>query len=143
VKGSYVLITALYESRPIAVGSLGEIYFSRGFYAYVGSALGGYKSRLRHHLLQGKKPRWHIDYLLQKAVVRDIIICESSDRIECRIADLLRTGFESISGFGASDCKCKSHVFYGVENMTAEVISLLEANGFEPQRLKDVSTIIE
>jgi len=143
VKGSYVLILSISESLPISVGRLGEPYFSNGFYAYVGSALGGYKSRLKHHLLQGRKPHWHIDYLLQKATIRDIIICTSTERTECRIADVLRGEFESISGFGASDCKCRSHLFYDAKEMTSRIVMLLKESGFRPEHITDFTSIIE
>ena len=74
MKGSYILIIALYEGRTIKVGGLQNIHFPRGRYAYVGSAMGGFKPRLSHHSRRDKRPRWHIDYLLQKAHISDIIL---------------------------------------------------------------------
>ena len=42
-KGTYVLIIALDSDREIAVGALGTLFFRKGRYCYVGSAMGGYK----------------------------------------------------------------------------------------------------
>ena len=141
MKGSYVLITSLSESLPIAIGNLGTLYFSHGFYAYIGSALRGYKSRLKHHLSREKRPHWHIDYLLQIATIRDIIICKSIARTECRIAGVLSTKFESVSGFGTSDCRCKSHLFYNAEEMTTRIVTLLGESGFTPEYFTDFQSI--
>ena len=41
MKGSYVLLVGLPEEQTIAVGGLRDVRFLRGYYAYVGSAMGG------------------------------------------------------------------------------------------------------
>ena len=97
----------------ITVGKLGNILFQPGWYCYIGSALNGLKGRLARHLRRDKKTWWHIDYLLKRADVMEVVWALSSDRLECRIAGALRSqGVESIPGFGASDCRCTSHLFY-------------------------------
>jgi Uri superfamily endonuclease len=58
VKGSYILLIGLSEKQTITIGSLKTVNFSGGYYAYVGSAMGGIKSRLSHHLKGSKKPHW-------------------------------------------------------------------------------------
>ncbi|MFC2005055.1 DUF123 domain-containing protein [Chloroflexota bacterium] len=136
MKGSYVLISKLPEEQVITVGSLKTLHFSRGYYAYVGSALGGVKPRLNHHLQRNKKPRWHIDYFLQRASINNIIICETEDRVECTIAQALSRQFDSIPGFGSSDCKCSSHLFFAVEEMAQEITMMLNSLGMKP-RLTD------
>jgi Uri superfamily endonuclease len=108
-KGSYVLLINLPSARVIRVGSLGEIHFPAGQYAYVGSAMGGFNSRLPHHFRENKKPHWHIDYLLQKARIDGGIISENEERNECTIAGALAESFQCMVGFGSSDCKCKIH----------------------------------
>ncbi len=136
-RGSYVLLMGLPEECDIAVGSLGNIRFACGYYAYVGSALGGFRSRLNRHLRAEKKPHWHIDYLLEKATLDVIITGESPERTECTIALELARQFSSVHGFGASDCRCGSHLFFGTDDMMTEVVSALKAAGLEP-RLKYV-----
>lgn len=131
-RGSYVLLMGLPEERMISVGGLGLIGFPRGQYVYVGSALGGFSSRLNHHLRTGKKPHWHIDYLLEKAVLDAIIIGESMERTECTIARALARLFNSVPGFGASDCRCRSHLFFGADDMMTAAVSALEKAGLRP-----------
>ncbi len=139
VKGSYILLMELSEGQVITAGSLKSIYFPGGYYGYVGSALGGLKSRLNRHLRSDKKPHWHIDYLLQKASINDIIICESEDRAECAIAQALSAQFDSIPGFGSSDCRCHSHLFSASEGMKPKVMAILNSLGMEPRLRADLS----
>ena len=132
VKGSYVLLIELPEERVIATGSFKDINFQSGCYAYAGSALSGLGSRLSRHLKQDKKLHWHIDYLLQWASIRDIIICETEDRIECTIAENLSHRFNPVPGFGSSDCKCASHLFFTGNGTGQEIIAMLESAGIKP-----------
>ena len=114
-KGSYVLLLKLPEEQTINVGSLKAVPFPGGYYAYVGSAMAGFKSRLNHHLNGSRRPRWHIDYLLLMASISSIILFETRDRVECTIAHALSRQFDSIPGFGSSDCRCHSHLFFTTE----------------------------
>jgi Uri superfamily endonuclease len=110
--GSYVLLVYLPKTINVQVGSLGERSFSAGYYAYVGSAMGGLIPRLRRHLKKTKAPRWHIDYLTKKGIISSIIISESALRVECIVAKALKPQFASVAGFGCSDCECESHLFF-------------------------------
>jgi len=112
MKGSYILIINISKSREIVIGSLGKIFFRAGFYAYVGSGMSGLEARVRRHLRKKKKRFWHIDYLLEKARVADVIMIESKNKLECEIARRFSTHLISIKKFGSSDCKCNSHLFY-------------------------------
>lgn len=68
--GDYQLYLGLAEPEVLVIGRLGEFFFSRGIYVYLGSAHGpgGVRSRLERHLLGGSKKRWHIDFLRQFAI---------------------------------------------------------------------------
>jgi Uri superfamily endonuclease len=115
--GSYVLILNLAKTTKIRVGRLGCIDFKRGYYAYVGSALGpgGLAARIRHHLKPAKNPHWHIDYLGRVAVITEIFLCEGPRRFEHvwaqKFSELTETGVPA-KGFGSSDCRCLTHLFY-------------------------------
>jgi len=126
-KGSYLLISHLPAEQRITVGSLKSILFSPGYYTYAGSALSGFKTRLNRHLKREKKPHWHIDYLLKEAAVAGLILIETTDRLECTIARALNTRFDAITGFGASDCRCPSHLFHATEEITPQLITLLDS----------------
>ena len=131
-KGSYVLLISLAEDSVVTVGSLGPMPFHRAHYAYVGSALGGLKQRLGRHLRAEKKLHWHIDYLLEKARIEEAITCETEERMECTIARALGERFESVPGFGASDCRCRSHLFFDTTDMAGRVMSTLERLSLRP-----------
>jgi Uri superfamily endonuclease len=125
MKGSYILVIELKRDKTIQVGKLGKIFFKKGFYVYVGSALNGLEQRIRRHLRSNKKRYWHIDYLLQYATITNVFYKESKDKEECKIAGILAKKLKSIQSFGSSDCKCKSHLFYrskkGLENIIKQL----------------------
>jgi Uri superfamily endonuclease len=137
-KGSYILIIKLPEPQTLKIGRRRLIPFSRGGYAYVGSAMGGLEARLNRHLRENKKPHWHIDYLLQKASVSSIILCETNERLECAIARALNTQFNSIPGFGNSECRCPSHLFFtDKENeMVAVIMVKLDQLAIKPRAIE-------
>jgi Uri superfamily endonuclease len=119
VKGAYVLILWLASAKDVTVGKLGIISFVQGFYAYVGSAMGaaGFKRVERHLDISAgrrKTQKWHIDYLLTVSEVIETIEIATKERIECGIAHNLgrNPSLACIGGFGSSDCKCSSHLFY-------------------------------
>ena len=56
--GSYILLIKLTEEKEIAVGGWQSIPFRDGYYAYVGSAMGGLQARIKRHLKRDKKLHW-------------------------------------------------------------------------------------
>ena len=113
LKGVYILIIKLQKRRDITVGKLGTIAFNSGYYSYVGSALNGLSPRITRHLKADKKLHWHVDYLLCKAKVEEIVFGLSQRGKECILAFQLKKEMIPVEGFGCSDCSCKSHLFYG------------------------------
>ena len=138
-KGCYVLLIELPAEETVTTGRLGPVDYRHGHYAYVGSALGGLRSRLERHLRSEKKAHWHVDYLLEKGRISEIVTCETEERVECVIAGALVGRFSSVSGFGSSDCRCRSHLFFSTAPMTETVVSVLEQLGLGP-RLKCVKS---
>src|SRR3989338_9080093 len=72
VKGSYVLILQLAETKRLTVGKLGTFAFPTGLYLYFGSALNGLRSRIQRHLRKHKKSHWHVDALTAQAAVVEV-----------------------------------------------------------------------
>ena len=133
--GNYILV--LYNEQPqkIEVGKLGTVKLKKGYYLYVGSALGpgGVQARVKRHSQQHKKMHWHIDYLRKVTTLEEIWYLYSNKRYEHYFADLFQQT-ESMSvplvGFGASDCNCQAHLFYSQQcpkfitykqNITADI----------------------
>ncbi|MBI3931051.1 MAG: GIY-YIG nuclease family protein [Chloroflexi bacterium] len=139
--GSYVLFVKVPEKQIITIGRLKAVHFPGGYYAYVGSAMGGFKARLNRHLKGDKKLHWHIDYLLQKAAITSIILCQSEDRLECTIAQALSRQFDSIPSFGCSDCQCHSHLFFATDEkpIMSGVMSNINRLGIKPRLVQDLN----
>lgn len=122
MKGSYILVIYNQENIEILVGALDKIKFNKGFYFYVGSAMGNSGSttlvnRVKRHISPSKtkKTHWHIDYLLDNKYtsIKCVYLIPSLQNLECLLAnEFLNKADSYISKFGSSDCSCKSHLFY-------------------------------
>lgn len=112
MRGIYVLLIEIGKSSDIQIGKRRNYHFGEGYYAYVGSALGSLEKRVARHLDAQKNLYWHIDYLLNLAIVREVIYAETNQKKECLIAQALSEKLASKSGFGCSDCNCSSHLFF-------------------------------
>jgi Uri superfamily endonuclease len=110
-KGVYVLTIWLSRDVKKRVGSLGEVLFEKGLYAYVGSAQNNLDKRINRHLSKSKKVFWHIDHLLDSdfASVPGAFVKEGGKEEECRLANSIKGS--PVHGFGCSDCKCGAHLF--------------------------------
>jgi sugar fermentation stimulation protein A len=110
-RGSYLLILNVKRDRKIDVGKLGKVYFRKGFYIYVGSAMANLSKRMERHRHLRKQHHWHIDELRAVAEFHAVLAVRSSTRLECEIGKALFEIAEwSISGFGSTDCSCETHL---------------------------------
>jgi len=115
--GTYVLVVCLDRDVTIRVGGLGAVRLPAGFYAYAGSALGpgGIAARVGRHARGANGVHWHIDHLRRFASAREAWYATGRLRREhvwARALPRLSGGATSIAGFGASDCRCPSHLVY-------------------------------
>ena len=142
-KGTYALIIALASETTIAVGRLGEFTFPRGHYIYVGSAQMGLHARVRRHLRDEKRMRWHIDYLLEHAQVVEVWYTLSEEHVECqwqRAVHGMPDAKIPVHGFGSSDCRCSSHLTYFPSSPSFELFQKgLGKNGLTVERASTVS----
>ena len=115
--GTYALV--FHSSAPFqaVAGKLGLVFLSRGTWVYVGSAFGpgGLRSRLSHHLKPSHRPHWHIDYI--KSDLRPVEIWTTTDPVKrehdwATLLSALDGASRPIEGFGATDCKCRSHLIH-------------------------------
>jgi Uri superfamily endonuclease len=118
-KGTYVLIASVSQVKRIEIGSLGKFEVIPGFYLYVGSAFGagGLRARIGHHMESTAAPHWHIDFLLQRAVLTEVWFTTAERKLEHRWAELLEEAPQfrmPIPRFGSSDYhrSRSSHLFY-------------------------------
>jgi sugar fermentation stimulation protein A len=108
----YVLILWLDHERTIRVGRLGHIDFPRGIYFYVGSGGRSPAKRIARHIRKKKRKFWHIDFLTAHAAVIGAFLLDAGDISECTMASNLAGKFRPVAGFGSSDCRCGSHLFF-------------------------------
>jgi Uri superfamily endonuclease len=117
----YAIKTRVNEDKiDITIRKLGSFYFPKGIYVYVGSAKRNIHSRIERHLKIEKKQRWHFDYL-RPFVQITAIETYSGEEGECQLFQRLmkeNKGSVPVRGFGSSDCKCKSHLFFIPESCT-------------------------
>ena len=135
-KGTYILFLHLDTDTSIRVGKLGTFDFSAEWYAYIGSAFGrgGLRGRLKHHLRPVNKPHWHIDYLRQYAPVRETWTIVSEIVYEHRLAELLLDIPQAtipVVGFGASDCRCDTHLLKFLTMIHCDVLDTSIADDIE------------
>jgi len=122
MKGTYIIAIYVLENSIIKIGALGEIEFLKGYYLYIGSAMGNkgsttLENRVKRHVSNSKDKKifWHIDYLLtnQNCVITRLYLIPSLKRLECIIAnDISLISDQLIKNFGSSDCDCLSHLYY-------------------------------
>lgn len=99
----------------VVVGSLGIMRIDLGAYLYLGSAFGpgGLRARLSRHAVRCKIERWHIDYLRPRMSLSCAWFSTSSVNLEHQWAAraiALPTATVPLPRFGASDCRCRSHL---------------------------------
>jgi Uri superfamily endonuclease len=126
MKGSYILLIDVKKDINIDIGKLGKLQFKKGFYVYVGSALNNLESRINRHLKSDKKTHWHIDYMLKFADIIDVFFKENSRKEECSLSYEFKKRLHFIKDFGCSDCKCKSHLFFGNYKEIKAIINKLK-----------------
>jgi Uri superfamily endonuclease len=134
MNGAYVLILSLNSSKDIKVGALGKVEFKKGFYCYVGSAIGSttIENRCKRHLMKNKKMKWHIDYLRKEAEIVGIVAIPSKKKIECKVArKILKKADSFILKFGSSDCNCNSHLFYFKNRKSLSKLSPIFSKGIQ------------
>ena len=114
--GTYALILKNRSKAKVQVGRYRQIDLVPGYYIYVGSAFGpgGLRARVLRHFRKNKHKHWHIDYLQEFMRPVGIWYSHEPRRLEHQWAEVLcnMTGMSPIQGFGCSDCRCYSHLFW-------------------------------
>ncbi len=113
--GTYALILRCRKTVCTRVGRLGVVTLQPGYYLYVGSALGpgGLRARIARHRRREKKRHWHIDYLRRHTAFVDTWFLADGRNHEHEWAAALAARYDiAHPRFGASDCRCASHLFY-------------------------------
>ena len=115
--GTYALILSCASNARIQIGRLGSMRLQRGYYVYLGSALGpgGLRARISHHQKVSTRPHWHIDYLRAHSRLHSVLLRYDGRRREhewARAMQKMKDAKITFPGFGASDCSCASHLYF-------------------------------
>jgi len=115
--GTYTLVLESSDEKSLKIGKLGTLQLKPGFYVYVGSAFGpgGLQARIKHHIHHRGRPHWHLDYLRPALSFCEIWYTYDQTRREHQWATnhlQTRGSILPLLGFGASDCRCPSHLFF-------------------------------
>lgn len=127
------------KNSTIRIGAKGDLFFKKGYYVYVGSALGNLSKRVKRHLSDDKKKHWHVDYLLlnENTEIKQVIYTYCTKKIECDIShNINKNTSDYIKSFGCTDCNCDSHLYYFDnynEALESSIISY-ENIGYKPYK---------
>jgi Uri superfamily endonuclease len=113
-RGSYVIEFRLEEALLVHVGKLGEFRLNPGWYYYVGSAMGGLRTRIIRHIKGEGKLRWHVDYIARALEPSRVWIFVTEARLEDKLAEHMSAKLEcGVPGFGCSDSRSsRTHLFF-------------------------------
>jgi len=124
--GSYALVLHSAARRTIRVGALGRVTIPSGFLIYVGSAFGpgGIRARVGRHARKSKPAHWHIDYVRRHVALEEVWWTTATARQEHQWARrLARRLVAAAPGFGASDCRCPTHLYHTIEKPAAGIVA--------------------
>lgn len=114
--GTYALVYNSPINGSVRVGQWGVLRIKKGYYIYVGSAFvpGGLRARVLRHCVTIKPIHWYIDYLRALAYPVEVVYSHDAAKFEHQWARVLMNMkfTSSINGFGSSDGKCESHLFF-------------------------------
>lgn len=142
--GTYLLQFICNQPAMIEVGKAGQLQLLPGIYLYVGSAFGpgGLAARLRHHLRERPvRQHWHLDYLrpyLQPTRLWYTLGPDCWEHDWAQAVPRARGTTVPLQGLGASDCHCRSHLFFRKQHLTRSSLrnSLCNA-GLRPPRIAE------
>ncbi len=115
--GTYALVFKTKRNKRIIIGKLGTLNLQPGYYIYVGSAFGpgGLKARIGHHCKNSSRRHWHIDYLSEYLPPAEVWYTYDPTHREHHWSQVLahaRGASIPLPGFGSSDCRCISHLYF-------------------------------
>jgi Uri superfamily endonuclease len=116
--GSYLLFVELPVDLEVRLSGK-DTHIKKGIYVYVGSAMKNLKQRVNRHISYQTgeyKKHWHIDYLLEQGKVISSVVIPSAEKNEEIISSFISNYFESVPGFGATDCKHVDSNLYFLKN---------------------------
>jgi Uri superfamily endonuclease len=91
------------------------MWLQPGCYLYVGSAFGpgGLAARIKHHRKIAARPHWHMDYLRAVCDLTEVWLTTGChEHTWAKAVAQLPDAVVPMPGFGSSDCRCATHLFW-------------------------------
>jgi len=140
MKGSYLLIIKLDEGREVK--TKGRVFRLRpGYYVYVGSAMNSLERRVARHFRKDKKLHWHIDFLLKDAELLRAYLIPSDKRLEEKLSLEVSKRGEPVPGFGASDIKVGTNLYFFRGEPDEVLVGILKGLGLDWKIVKSEEEI--
>ena len=130
-RGTYIMMLDADNDRRITIGRRMTIDVRPGRYLYVGSAFGpgGVRARVNRHFRNAGICRWHVDYLRRFTRPAGALVCYGARDTEHRWARALDdAGLQAVTGFGCSDCRCRTHLYMTGDDQNIDRLLLILGN---------------
>lgn len=140
--GTYILVLRCSSSRAVRIGRLGRLQLRPGYFLYIGSAFGpgGLRARIEHHSRRAVRPHWHVDYLRRYTRLEAVWYCGQHREHELAETVGALPGAEiALPGFGSSDCRCRTHLFWFPEGPASE-LQVRCPSGTQPVSKRDLES---
>lgn len=110
-RGTFGLLLEVASDRTLEVGSLGDVRFPEGVYAYAGQAKRGFARRVDRLEEADSRARRHVDRVVDEAADREAVRFPGAVDA-CELATHLARDPDSLPviGFGATGCTCLTHL---------------------------------
>lgn len=127
-RGTFGLLLEVASDRTLEVGSLGDVRFPQGVYAYAGQAKRGFARRVDRLEEAESRARRHVDRVVDEAAHREVVPFAGTVGA-CELAThMARTpGSLPVIGFGATGCTCLTHLHGFLESDRDHVEQVLAA----------------
>ncbi|WP_457752851.1 GIY-YIG nuclease family protein [Thermococcus sp.] len=135
MRGSYFLVIKV-ERDMIVQTKRKEFSLKAGYYVYVGSAMNSIEKRVERHFKKDKKLHWHIDFLLKESELLRAYLIPSDAKIEEELSMEVSKFGKPIEGFGASDLKINSNLYYFKDEPDEILTSILRKLGLKWKSVK-------
>lgn len=142
MKGSYFLVIKVGRDKSVRTKRR-EFPLKAGYYVYVGSAMNSLGKRVERHFKKDKKLHWHIDFLLKEAKLLRVYLIPSDAKIEEELSREVSKFGKPVKGFGASDLKINSNLYYFKDEPDNLLIDILQNLGLKWKSVKSPEEVRE
>ncbi|MBO8174450.1 MAG: DUF123 domain-containing protein [Thermococcus sp.] len=142
MRGSYFLVIKV-ERDMIVRTKRKEFALKAGYYVYVGSAMNSLEKRVERHFKKDKKLHWHIDFLLKESELLRAYLIPSDAKIEEELSGEVAKFGKPVEGFGASDLRIGSNLYYFKDEPDKILTSILRKLGLKWKSVKSPNEVRE